>query len=79
MITPDVLYSEVVEVNVRVIPALAEKCKLPSDSWKRVRGTTGQDLFVIEDLDENQLSKDLARLKQSGIESLAVVLMHSYT
>lgn len=43
-----------------------------------MKGTTGEDLFVTQELDEERLKKDLEELRQSGIESLSVVLAHSY-
>lgn len=36
-------------------------------------------MFVIQELDEVQLMKDLEELFNLGIDSLAVVLAHSYT
>ncbi|XP_024944987.1 5-oxoprolinase isoform X2 [Cephus cinctus] len=79
VVTPEVLYSKVVEVKCRVIPALPGQCELDSKQWRRVRGSTGEDLFVIQELDEESLIKDLEKLKIQGIQSLAVVLAHSYT
>lgn len=80
IVTPEVLYKKVVEVKCRVIPALPGKCQMPcKDSWRKVRGSTGEDLFVIQELDEGKLKEDLMDLKRSGIESIAVVLAHSYT
>ncbi|XP_031780579.1 5-oxoprolinase [Nasonia vitripennis] len=77
--TPEVLYSEVVEVQARVVPALPGKCELPKNSWRTVKGSTGEELFVSQELNEEKLKRDLKKLKSKGIESLAVVLMHSYT
>ncbi|CAK9794957.1 OPLAH [Anthophora quadrimaculata] len=79
VLTPEVLYKKVVEVKCRVIPALPGKCQLETKKWRRVKGSTGEDLFVTEELDEERLKQDLDELKRSGIESLAVVLAHSYT
>lgn len=79
IVTPEVLYKRVVEVRCRVIPALPGKCQLVKDSWRKVKGSTGEDLFVMQELNEEKLKKDLLELKQSGIESIAVVLAHSYT
>ncbi|XP_078052586.1 5-oxoprolinase [Augochlora pura] len=78
VVTPEVLYKDVVEVKCRTIPALPGRCYLDSKQWKRVKGSTGEDLFVIQELDEEKLKKDLKELRRSGIESLAVVLAHSY-
>lgn len=60
-----------------MIPAQDGNCQLDKSTWKKVKGSTG-DFFVIEDLDEESLRKDLKFLKNMGIESLAVVLAHSY-
>lgn len=79
IVTPEVLYEKVVEVNCRVIPASAGKCQLDNKKWRRVKGSTGEDLFVTRELDEEKLKLDLEELRRSGIESLAVVLAHSYT
>ncbi|CAB0043698.1 unnamed protein product [Trichogramma brassicae] len=77
--TPEVLYSEVVGVDIRVIPSMNDKCEMDKMSWKKVKGSTGEELYIISDLNELELRKDLYRLKEKGIESLSVVLMHSYT
>ncbi|XP_012276506.1 5-oxoprolinase [Orussus abietinus] len=79
IVTPEVLYSTVIEVKCRVIPALPGKCHLDKKSWRKVTGSTGEDLYVIQELDEDSLKKDLENLLASGIESLAVVLAYSYT
>lgn len=79
IVTPEVLYEKVVEVECRVIPASAGKCQLDNKKWRRVKGSTGEDLFVTRELDEEKLKLDLEELRRSGIESLAVVLAHSYT
>ncbi|KAG6451501.1 hypothetical protein O3G_MSEX007201 [Manduca sexta] len=77
---PGILYSEVVEVDCRVIPALEDRCQMKKDvNWKAVVGTTGEKMLVIKDLDEDAVRKDLMALKEKGIESVAVVLAHSYT
>lgn len=61
-----------------MIPALSGKCHLENSHWRRAKGSTGEDLFVTQELDEERLKKDLEELRRSGIESLAVVLAHSY-
>ncbi|KAL4716495.1 hypothetical protein ACJJTC_015923 [Scirpophaga incertulas] len=77
---PSVLYTEVVEVDCRVIPALEDKCQLKKlPHWQKAVGTTGENMLVIKDLDEEAVKKDLIELKQKGIKSIAVVLAHSYT
>lgn len=79
IVTPGVLYSKVVEVKCKVVPALSKRCQLNNENWRKVKGSTGENLLVMQELDEVALKKDLLHLKQLGIESLAVVLMHSYT
>lgn len=76
---PDVLYKNIVGVKCRVIPALPGKCRMENQSWRKVKGSTGEDLFITQELDEVQLKEDLKELRCQGIESLAVILMHSYT
>jgi len=77
--TPQVLYEEVVEVDCRVVPALPGRCLLKEGSqWRHVTGTTGEELLVCQELNEDALQKDLTILKEKGIKSIAVVLAHSY-
>ncbi|XP_075985169.1 5-oxoprolinase isoform X2 [Anticarsia gemmatalis] len=77
---PGVLYTEVIEVDCRVIPALEDRCQMPREKhWKEVTGTTGEKMLVIKDLVEEEIRRDLKGLKERGIESVAVVLAHSYT
>jgi 5-oxoprolinase (ATP-hydrolysing) len=47
--------------------------------WRHVVGTTGEELLVCQELDADTLQKDLIILKEKGINSIAVVLAHSYT
>ncbi|XP_045523846.1 5-oxoprolinase isoform X2 [Pieris brassicae] len=77
---PEVLYKEVVEVDCRVIPSLEERCQIDrsKQNWKEVHGATGQKMLVIKDIDEEAVKKDLAALREKGIDSIAVVLAHSY-
>ncbi|RLU22243.1 hypothetical protein DMN91_004521 [Ooceraea biroi] len=79
IVMPEVLYKNVIGVKCRVIPSLPGRCQLENQSWRRVKGSTGEDLFVTQELDEAQLMEDLRKLRNLGIESLAVVLAHSYT
>lgn len=79
IVTPDVLYEKVIEVKCRVIPALDKTCQLNKSNWRKVKGSCDDDLYVIEELDEDYLIKQLNIIKNDGIESIAVVLAHSYT
>ncbi|XP_041970893.1 5-oxoprolinase [Aricia agestis] len=78
---PEVLYVDVVEVDCRVIPALEDRCQIDKSkhNWKVVYGTTGQKMLITKDIDDEAVNKDLMELKKKGIDSIAVVLAHSYT
>ncbi|XP_045455884.1 5-oxoprolinase [Melitaea cinxia] len=78
---PGVLYTEVVEVDCRVIPALEERCQIDKSklNWRELYGTTGQKMLVVKDVDEEAVWKDLKAIREKGIDSIAVVLAHSYT
>ncbi|XP_013191832.1 5-oxoprolinase [Amyelois transitella] len=75
---PSVLYTDVVEVDCRVIPALEDRCQMKK-SWPSVTGTTGEKMLIMKELDEEAVRKELLSLREKGIESIAVVLAHSYT
>uniref|UniRef100_A0A1B6LIT0 5-oxoprolinase n=3 Tax=Graphocephala atropunctata TaxID=36148 RepID=A0A1B6LIT0_9HEMI len=78
IVTPGVLYEEVVEADCRVVPAMDGRCCL-SHKYQRVEGKTGEPLYVTQPLDSAHLLSQLTHLKARGINSVAVVLMHSYT
>lgn len=75
------MYVDVVEVDCRVIPALNELCQIDKSKqkWKEVYGTTGQKMLVMKDVNVEQVKNDLKSLRAKGIDSVAVVLAHSYT
>lgn len=80
IVTPDVLYEDVIEVSCRVTPVCAQRCKLPESFWRRkVTGRTKEDLHVLSELDVDDVKKKLLKVKENGIKSIAVVLMHSFT
>ncbi|GBP79515.1 5-oxoprolinase [Eumeta japonica] len=78
---PGVLYSSVIEVDCRVVPALEDQCQIEKSSknWKEVVGSTGEKMLITKELNEEEVEIKLIELKKSGIESIAVVLAHSYT
>ncbi|XP_018907256.2 5-oxoprolinase isoform X2 [Bemisia tabaci] len=77
--TPGVLYEEVVEVDARVVPCMEGQCQLPDEFWRGSEiGTTGEMLHVWKTIDKEKVRQDLEKVKQKGINSIAVVLMHSY-
>lgn len=82
IVTPSVLYEEVVEVDCRVINLKCENCDQITSIWDDkpiVRGVTGENILILKHIDEAKLKKDLILLKEKGINSIAVALMHSYT
>lgn len=84
---PDNLYERVVEVQERVLLQREEEQNVfpapgaaaPSTSPVIVTGTTGEKLVVEQAPDRETLRKQLQEVKDAGITSIAVALMHSYT
>lgn len=50
-----------------------------SKSWRVVEGNTGEKFYVTKDLDSEKVKENLLAIKLEGIESISVVLAHSYT
>lgn len=74
------MYEEVVEVHERVV-LFRDDCQID----EKLRGkneqkktTTGDKIEIWKDVDEKQLRKDLTAIKEKGISSVAVALLHSY-
>lgn len=74
---PDQLYSEVIEVEERLV-FKQDKCEI-NKSCDQVTGVTGEKLEIWEKVNTEKLREDLQKLLDKGIQSLAVVLLHSYT
>ena len=74
---PEVLYEEVVEVDERLVLGNST-CELARADWRETKTTTGEEMFVSRELQEEDLRKKLAGLKERGINSISCVLMHSY-
>lgn len=67
------------EVDARVVPCMEGQCQLPDEFWRGSEiGTTGEMLHVWKTIDKEKVRQDLEKVKQKGINSIAVVLMHSY-
>jgi len=77
IVCPEVLYEEVVEVDERLV-LQSDKCSVDKSSWTDTMGTTGEKMHVKKPLDRTDLEKQLKGVREQGIKSLAVVLMHSY-
>ncbi|CUM67287.1 uncharacterized protein PRCAT00004980001 [Priceomyces carsonii] len=84
IIKPDILYERVIEVDERItLPAFTVDptgydCEDLFDGKKYVKGKTKEIFEILEPLDETKLRKDLATLKEDGIDSIAVVFIHGY-
>ena len=70
------LYEEVIEVKGRILPK-REDCHLEND-WTVLKGSTGEQIYETEPLDEQDLKISLKWLLEKGIKCLAVALMHSF-
>ncbi|KAH1001014.1 hypothetical protein HUJ04_013277 [Dendroctonus ponderosae] len=77
---PDLLYTEVAEVDCRVIPTLEGQCELGdvARKWRIVEGQTGEKFYVTRELDPEAVKSRLMEIKQMGIDSISVALAHSY-
>jgi 5-oxoprolinase (ATP-hydrolysing) len=73
---PTILYEEVIEVDERVI-LNDPRCLLNKEQLRTMPTSTNESVFVFRELDTAQLEKELERVLQKGIKSLAVVFMHS--
>ncbi|KAI1307267.1 5-oxoprolinase [Halotydeus destructor] len=75
---PEMLYTEVVEVEERVVLSQA-KCQMEKPvNLKVVKARTGDDIEIWERVNVEKLKKDLKLVLGRGIKSVAVVLLHSY-
>ena len=86
---PDVLYKRVVEIDERVtLEDYAEdperhktEAKSISDAGdaELVRGNSGEAVRILKRPDEEAIRTQLQEVYDSGLKSIAVCLMHSYT
>lgn len=89
---PDVLYEKVVEIEERV--TLEDYAENPERSTTKiesrdsqngtrdddlVRGLSGEAVRILQRPDEESIRKQLQEVRDSGIKSIAVCLMHGYT
>lgn len=68
------------EVDCRIIPKLDGKCQLNeiASNWRIIQGTTGEDFYITKDVCPEEVRDSLIELKRTGIDSIAIVLAHSY-
>ena len=90
---PSLLYEKVVEVDERVCLTQqaygkTRKFQQPENSnenektWKSEhlrQGISGEEIFIRKSVDEEAVFQACKGIKDQGIDSLAVVLLHSYT
>ncbi|CAG0882607.1 unnamed protein product [Cyprideis torosa] len=76
---PEILYKHVVEVEERVILQQKDSRLEDEENFRIVTdGGGARELRILRPLNEAKLRKDLKALKETGVESLAVALTHSY-
>ncbi|KAJ3006911.1 hypothetical protein HKX48_009414 [Thoreauomyces humboldtii] len=73
---PDVLYTTVIEASERIklVGTLPK-----SDDVKYEKGLTEEWVEILEPLDAELMRKDLEKVYETGIRSVAIALMHSFT
>ncbi|RLN20764.1 hypothetical protein BBJ28_00012718 [Nothophytophthora sp. Chile5] len=72
---PDTLYDSVIEVGERLQLVNREEDRVPSDE----KGISGDYIRVTKPLDVEDLTLKLQAARDDGVESVAIVLLHSYT
>ncbi|XP_060681659.1 5-oxoprolinase [Hemiscyllium ocellatum] len=78
IVMPEVLYEEVIEVDERVV-LQQDGCQLPKQAdLETALGATGERVEVWKAVNMSQLKGQLMDILLRGIQSLAVVLLHSY-
>ena len=73
IVKPEVLYEEVVQAEGRVILDRADCC-LDKTSFRKVVGATRENVFVVQELNEEKLKRDLERIKENGFKNQSVFL-----
>ncbi|KAJ3316021.1 hypothetical protein HDV04_000230 [Boothiomyces sp. JEL0838] len=83
--TPDVLYKQVLEVDERVTlvgyssVASGLNVQIPEGDDSYVKGITGEWVHILKAPELEKIRPRLERIKSSGIESVAICLMHAFT
>ena len=73
---PPPLYEEIVEIDERVL-TFRDDCKLEK-AYPIQIGKTGEKFLVKKRPEKAEIVEKLKNLKEKGVESLAIVLIHSY-
>ncbi|KAF1845295.1 putative 5-oxoprolinase [Cucurbitaria berberidis CBS 394.84] len=81
---PEVLYSDVFEVEERIVPATCADSELRRlainypDTAQTVSCASGESIQIVKALDVKKTKEHLTKLHSQGYRSIAVCLMHSY-
>lgn len=81
---PQLLYDDVVEVSERITVEDFDEnpdgvdTTLAEIPGVLVKGITGDMLRIVRPLDEAEVRTKLAKIKESGVDALAICLAHSY-
>lgn len=75
---PEVIYSTVIEIDERVLLASEKCCVSGLADLPKAVGITGETVLIEKTVDLDSVRNQLIELKSSGINSLAVALLHSY-
>ena len=84
VVKPEVLYKQVIEIEERVtLPAYTEDAKGYDaydliDDQKYILGSTKEVIQIVKPINIEKTKSQLLQLKETGIESIAVVLIHGY-
>ncbi|KAF2805004.1 5-oxoprolinase [Mytilinidion resinicola] len=81
---PETLFKEVLEIDERVTLHTATEDAAPihpleGETYDLRTGLSGEPVRVLQQLDSEKSREGLQQLYDSGVRSLAVVLLHSYT
>ena len=74
---PAPLYDAIVEIDERVITS-RDDCHLEMENHSIEKGITGEEFIVKKVPSEKAVREKLIAIRKSKIESLAIVLLHSY-
>ncbi|KAJ3276823.1 hypothetical protein HDV01_002878 [Terramyces sp. JEL0728] len=82
--TPDVLYKRVLEIDERVTlvgyssVASGMNVEIPEGDESYVKGITGEWVHILKAPKLDKIRPQLERIKSSGIDSVAICLMHAF-
>ena len=75
---PENLYSNVVEVDERIVLDNDKCCLELNNKYQCQTTVTGHQVYIMQPINESEVREDLTKLLNKGIESIAVIFLHSY-